>query len=64
MIAAGRCTVKRYPGEKLAELIEKYPEVSRHLFRTLVERLHKTDRIVVQLAGAAKARPPQVIRQA
>ena len=64
IIAAGRCTVKRYPGEKLAELIEKYPEVSRHLFRTLVERLHKTDRIVVQLAGAAKARPPQVIRQA
>jgi type IV pilus assembly protein PilB len=64
VIAAGRCTVKRYPGEKLAELIEKYPEVSRHLFRTLVERLHKTDRIVVQLAGAAKARPPQVIRQA
>ena len=44
--------------------IEKYPDVSRHLFRTLVERLHKTDRIVVQLAGAAKARPPQVIRQA
>ncbi len=64
VIAAGRCTVKRYPGEKLAELIEKYPDVSRHLFRTLVERLHKTDRIVVQLAGAAKARPPQVIRQA
>ena len=48
------------------ELIEKYPEVSRHLFKTLVERLHKTDRIVVQLAGAAKARPPQpqVVRQA
>ena len=38
--------------------------VLRHLFRTVVERLHKTDRIVVQLAGAAKARPPQVIRQA
>jgi type IV pilus assembly protein PilB len=65
IIAVGRCTIKRYPGDKLGELIEKYPEVSRHLFRTLVERLHKTDRIVVQLASAAKARPPhQVIRQA
>jgi type IV pilus assembly protein PilB len=65
IISVGRCTIKRYPGAKLAELIEKYPEVSKHLFRTLVERLHKTDRIVVQLASAAKARPPQqVIRQA
>ncbi len=64
IIAAGRCTIKRYPGNKLGELIEKYPEVSKYLFRTLVERLHKTDRIVVQLASAAKARPPQVVRQA
>lgn len=64
IISVGRCTIKRYPGNKLAELIEKYPEVSRHLFRTLVERLHKTDRIVVQLASATKARPPQVVRQA
>ena len=48
----------------MAELIEKYPDVSKHLFRTLVERLHKTDLIVVQLAGAAKPRPPQVVRQA
>jgi len=64
IISVGRCTIKRYPGDKLAELIEKYPEVSRHLFRTLVERLHKTDRIVVQLASATKVRPPQVVRQA
>ncbi|MDD2466685.1 MAG: type IV-A pilus assembly ATPase PilB [Desulfobulbus sp.] len=65
IISVGRCTIKRYPGDKLSELIEKYPEVSRHLFRTLVERLHKTDRIVVQLASAGKPRPPQhVIRQA
>jgi len=64
IISMGRCTIKRFPGNKLSELIEKYPEVSKHLFRTLVERLHKTDRIVVQLASAAKARPPQVVRQA
>ncbi|WP_035216800.1 type IV-A pilus assembly ATPase PilB [Desulfobulbus elongatus] len=64
IISVGRCTIKRYPGNKLAELIEKYPDVSRHLFRTLVERLHKTDRIVVQLASATKVRPPQVVRQA
>jgi type IV pilus assembly protein PilB len=64
IISVGRCTIKRFPGDKLGELIEKYPEVSRHLFRTLVERLHKTDRIVVQLASATKIRPPQVVRHA
>jgi len=65
IISVGRAIIKRYPGDKLSELIEKYPDVSRHLFRTLVERLHKTDRIVVQLASAGKPRPPHhVIRQA
>ncbi len=64
IISVGRCTIKRFPGDKLGELIEKYPDVSRHLFRTLVERLHKTDRIVVQLASATKIRPPQVVRHA
>ncbi len=63
IIASGRCTIKRYPGDKLSELIEKYPDVSKHLFKTLVERLQKTDRIVVQLAGGGRSRP-QVVRRA
>ncbi len=63
IVSAGRCTVKRYPGDKLNELIEKYPDVSRHLFKTLVGRLQKTDRIVVQLAGGSRNRP-QVVRRA
>ena len=63
IVSAGRCTVKRYPGNKLNELIEKYPDVSRHLFKTLVGRLQKTDRIVVQLAGGSRSRP-QVVRRA
>jgi len=57
IVSSGRCTVKRYPGDKLQELIEKYPEVSKHLFKTLVGRLQKTNRIVVQLAGGMKNRP-------
>jgi len=65
LVAVGRATIKRYPGDKLGELIEKYPDVSRHLFKTLVTRLHKTDRIVVQLAGGGRPRPqPQVVRRA
>ncbi len=65
IISSGRCTIKRYPGDKLNELIEKYPEVSRHLFKTLVERLKKTDRIVVQLAaGGGRGSRPQVVKRA
>ncbi len=63
IVSSGRCVIKRYPGDKLSELIEKYPDVSRHLFKTLVGRLKKTDRIVVQLAGGGRARP-QVVRRA
>ncbi len=63
IVAAGRCVIKRYPGDKLQELIEKYPEVARHLFKTIVNRLQKTDRIVVKLAGGDRQRP-QVIRRA
>ncbi len=63
ILSSGRCTVKRYPGDKLSELIEKYPEVSRHLFKTLTVRLQKTDRIVVQLASGGRSKP-QVVRRA
>ncbi len=63
IVSAGRCTVKRYPGDKLGELIEKYPDVSKHLFKTLVGRLQKTDRIVVQLAGGGRPRA-QAVRRA
>ena len=64
IVAAGRCTIKRYPGDKLGELIEKYPDVSKHLFKTLVGRLQKTDRIIVQLAGGGRPPRPQVVRRA
>ncbi|PIE56575.1 MAG: type IV-A pilus assembly ATPase PilB [Desulfobulbus propionicus] len=64
IVSSGRCTIKRYPGEKLGELIEKYPDVSSHLFKTMVERLKKANRIVVQLAGGGKPRPQVVRRRA
>ncbi|MCI5144822.1 MAG: type IV-A pilus assembly ATPase PilB [Candidatus Electrothrix sp. AR3] len=30
VISLGRCKIKRYPGDKLGELIEQYPDISRH----------------------------------
>jgi len=62
IVAAGHATVKRYPGDKLPEIIEKYPDVAKHLFATLVQRLSKVNRILVKLAGGegARPRPPQM----
>jgi len=64
IVSIGRCKVKRYPGEKISELIEKYPDISRHLFKTMAKRLQKTDQILIQLAGGARGPRPQVVRQA
>jgi type IV pilus assembly protein PilB len=58
IISQGRSTVKRFPGEKLDEVIEKYPDVSTQLFKTMATRLQKTDQIVVKLAGGGVRKPP------
>jgi type IV pilus assembly protein PilB len=60
VVSVGRAAVTRYPGDKLLELIENYPEIARKFFKTLVERLQKTDRMVVKLASAGRPQaPPQ-----
>lgn len=57
IVAQGRATVKRYPGDKIDEIIEKYPDVSKHLFSTMTKRLQKSNQIIVKLAGGGR-RPP------
>jgi type IV pilus assembly protein PilB len=52
IVAMGKAGVKRFPGDKLYEIIEKYPDVSGHLFRAMASRLHKSNQILVKLAGA------------
>ncbi len=63
VVSIGRCTIKRYPGDKLLEVIEKYPDITKKIFKTLVARVQKTDRMVVKLANGGHARP-QVVRHA
>lgn len=58
VISQGRSTVKRYPGDKIAEIIEKYPDVSSHLFKTMTNRLQKSNQIIVKLAGGGVRKPP------
>ena len=58
IISQGRSTVKRFPGDKLGEIIEKYPDVSKYLFQTMTKRLQKSNQIIVKLALGGR-RPPQ-----
>ena len=59
VISKGRCTVKRYPGDKLEEVIAKYPDISSQLFKTMTSRLQKSNQITVKLAGGSrKSGPP------
>lgn len=57
IVSKGRSMVKRFPGDKLMEIIEKYPDVSRHLFKTLVSRLSQASEIMVKLASGPSQRP-------
>jgi type IV pilus assembly protein PilB len=58
IISQGRSTVKRFPGDKLDEIIHKYPDVSSHLFATMTSRLLKSNQIIVKLAGGGQRKPP------
>lgn len=49
IISKGRSIIKRFPGDKLHEVIEKYPEVARHLFGVLATRLHHANEVTVNL---------------
>ena len=49
IMSKGRSKVKRFPGDKTNEIIEKYPDVSKQLFSMLSDRLRKADRIIVKL---------------
>ncbi|MCK5070464.1 MAG: Flp pilus assembly complex ATPase component TadA, partial [Desulfocapsa sp.] len=60
IVSLGRSAIKRYPGDKLDEIIEKYPDVSSHLFRAMAARLHKSNQIIVKLAGGGTPRKKPV----
>ncbi|MCF8055746.1 MAG: type IV-A pilus assembly ATPase PilB [Desulfocapsa sp.] len=59
IISMGRTTVKRYPGDKLDEVIEKYPEISGKIFRAMARRLDMSNQLCVKLAGGMKPQPPK-----
>lgn len=63
IIAQGRASVKRYPGDKIDEIIEKYHDVSHHIFKTITTRLQSANMINVKLAARLKSQggpPPKL----
>lgn len=58
IISKGRSTIKRFPGDKLTEVIEKYPDVAKHLFSKLAERLDSTDKRFVNMLNQFKKPQP------
>ena len=57
VISKGRATIKRYPGDKLEEIIYKYPDIAAKLFITMTSRLQKSNQITVKLAGGGARKP-------
>ena len=51
IISKGKSVIKRFPGEKLPEIIEKYPEVAKNLFEVIVSRLNSANKIIGKLAN-------------
>ena len=51
IISKGRSIIKRFPGDKLMEIIEKYPEVAKHLFEVISRRLDRSNKIIAKLAN-------------
>ncbi|MCK5836547.1 MAG: type IV-A pilus assembly ATPase PilB, partial [Desulfobacula sp.] len=58
IISKGRSKVKRFPGDKLEEIIEKYPEVAKHLFSVLANRLQQTDKKLVNIHNQIRKKSP------
>jgi type IV pilus assembly protein PilB len=54
IVSKGRSVIKRFPGDKLLEIIEKYPEVAKHLFEVLAGRLDRADKIMVNMIRGIK----------
>lgn len=47
IMSKGRSEVKRFPGDKLLEVIEKYPDVARHLFGIMASRLSQANKLLL-----------------
>ena len=56
IISKGRSIIKRFPGDKLTEVIQKYPDVAKHLFEISARRLDQANKVSLRLANELRAK--------
>ena len=56
IVSKGRSRIKRFPGDKLPEIMEKYPDVAKQLFEETSKRLQYSNLKVVKLLNEIKQR--------
>jgi type IV pilus assembly protein PilB len=54
VFSKGSSALRRFEGDKLYEVIENYPDATRHLFKTMVSRLKHSNDIIMKLASGRK----------
>jgi type IV pilus assembly protein PilB len=54
IVAKSRSKIKRFPGDKLQEVIEKYPDAEKHLFGVLAGQFYKTGKMFVNMLKQMK----------
>ncbi|OGV98625.1 MAG: type IV-A pilus assembly ATPase PilB [Nitrospinae bacterium RIFCSPLOWO2_02_FULL_39_110] len=49
--AKGKCIVKAFPGEKLKETIESYPDIAFRIINSLIRRINDSDKRLTTIMG-------------
>ena len=49
VLSRGNSIVQRFPGNKMPEIIEKYPEITKNLLQTNADRLNYANNIIVNI---------------
>lgn len=49
VMSRGNSIVERYPGDKIPEIIEKYPEITKNILEVTADRLNKANNIIVNI---------------
>jgi type IV pilus assembly protein PilB len=49
IISRGKSIVERYPGDKFAEIIEKYPDITKKLLEINAGRIGHAEKIIINL---------------
>ena len=54
VMSRGNSIIERFPGDKLPEIIEKYPEITNKILEAISGRLNHAEKIIVNLIKPGK----------